>query len=831
VRRVSLAALGLLIAGGSRLVPAQAPTQPKPAVQQPQPGNGEARGRVLEIKSQAPIAKASITIRAKADAAVIAGAIAGPDGSFRVQGLRPGTYSLRVTYIGFTPHVREFAVTSEAPVANVGAIELSQVAVKLEGVAVNEERATVTIEPDRNSYKAKDVAPAAGNASEVLDAVPSVQVDGDGKVSLRGNENVAVQINGRPSPIRGSQLGAYLKGLPANIVERVEVIPNPSAKYDPEGMAGIINIVLKQNTDLGLSVGVNAAAAEADRYNASTNVGYQRGPLSSFTNVGVMNDQRAVVGINDRERYDAVRSLLSVTDQDIASTAANTGRNFSSSVDYRLNPRDVLSNALTVNHRGMKEDALSAYSELNSARVLTDRYDRPRDFDTKGWMADYNIAFKRTFVPRKHELSTEARYNWTHDEDHTVLWRQTPVAITSATTIARLDGEDDKTDAVGKQLTAQLDYMKAFALRTKLESGWKSTARWLDRDFTVLKDAMGSGTWVSSNLSNAFEFDEQVHAVYGVLSQGVGKFDLQGGLRAERATRDFTMGTTAQHYPYTYNSVFPSGVVMYNMSDANQMKASYSRRIRRPGTQELNPFPSFFDAQNVMIGNPSLNPEYTDAIELGYTRTMSRGTLQFAPFYRHTSNIIRVDINTTDVIDGREVTSVSFKNLATSNSWGSDLTGSLRWGTKFNGFAALNVFKMVTDGGSTSLVGSDAVTWSGRVNGSSQLTPTLMVQGSYFYRAPMKIERGQFSAMQMTTFAIRKKVDGDKAAVMLRYTDPFNTNVFRIRAGDDKVMQVTERNFGVRSLFLGFQYNYGQTPKVRQPTQEQQQGGGFGPPG
>src|SRR5262249_15482676 len=162
------------------------------------------------------------------------------------------------------------------------------------------------------------------------------------------------------------------------------------------------------------------------------------------------------------------------------------------------------------------------------------------------------------------------------------------------------------------------------------------------------------------------------------------------------------------------------------------VKASYSRRIRRPGTQELNPFPSFFDVQNVLIGNPSLNPEYTDALELGWTRNSARTTVQLSPFYRRTTNVIRVDINTTDHIDGREVTSVSFKNLATSNSWGSDLNTSLRLGPKFNGFASFNVFKMVTDGGSSSVVGSDAVTWSGRVNGSSQLTPTVMLQGSYF---------------------------------------------------------------------------------------------------
>ena len=826
MRRSLVAALGLVVATGGRIVPAQTPPQPGNPAQAPAAA-GELRGKVIDMKSEAPIARASLAVRPKGGTALIAGAIASGDGTFRIQGLRPGTYSLRVTFIGFAPSLQEFTITPDAPVKNIGVLKLAQVAVSLSAMAVTEERATVTIEPDRNAYRAKEVAPAAANVSEVLDAIPSVQVDADGKVSLRGNENVVVQINGRPTPMRGTQLAAYLKSLPANIVDRVEVIPNPSAKYDPEGMAGILNIALKQNVDLGLSGGLNAAVSNLNRFNGSANLGYQSGPLTTFTNVGIMTDSRDVVGINDRERYDAVRRLLSVTDQDIASEARNGGQNLNATVDYKVSSRDVWSNVLTVNHRSSKDASLSAYSELNGSGALLDRYDRPRDMDVKGWMFDYNSAFKRTFDPRKHELSAEVRVNRAHDEDFTALWRQ-PIA---ASPLPRFEGETQDNDALTKQVTGQVDYVKTFAPRTKLETGWKSNARWLDREYLVMKDSLGVGSWARSNLSNDFEFDEGVHAAYGVLSQGAGKFDLQAGLRAEYATRTFRLSAPATAYPYDYTSVFPSGVVMYNVSQMTQVKASYSRRIRRPGTQELNPFPSFFDVQNVFFGNPNLSPEYTDAIELGMTKNMSKGTLQLSPFYRHTSNVIRVDINTTDMLEGREVTSISFKNLATSNSWGTDLNGSLRLGPKLNGFAGFNVFKMVTDGGSTSAVGSDAVTWMARVNGSSELTKTWLIQGSYMYRAPMKIERGRFEAMQMTNFAVRKKLNGDAASVTLRVNDPFGTGVFRVRAGDDKVMQVTERNFGARTVFLNFQYNYGRPPRVRQVQQEQSGGTGFPPPG
>jgi outer membrane receptor protein involved in Fe transport len=259
---------------------------------------------------------------------------------------------------------------------------------------------------------------------------------------------------------------------------------------------------------------------------------------------------------------------------------------------------------------------------------------------------------------------------------------------------------------------------------------------------------------------------------------------------------------------------------MYKPGEQSQIKASYSRRIRRPGTQELNPFPVFFDQQNVFIGNPRLNPEYTDAFELGFSKSGSLGSIQLSPFYRRTTDVLRVNINTADTVDGREVTSVSFENLDVANSWGSDLNGSVRFGPKFNAFAGFNIFKMVTDGGSQSALSSNAVTWSYRVNATSAVTPTVTLQAFYMYRAPVNIERGRFAAFQMTSITVRKKLDGDNMSVAVRFMDPFDTMRFRITAGDDNLTQITQRKFGARATFLSFQWNYGQAPKIRPPREE-----------
>jgi outer membrane receptor protein involved in Fe transport len=810
MQRILFAVVACALLGGGGPLLAQTPAA----------GPGEVRGTVVDAGTNAAVASASVAVRRAADSTLVAGAIARPDGSFRIDGLRPGSYVLRASMMGYAAQTSTFTVTPAAPRANVGSIRLPRAAVMLDAIEVTGQAQAVTIAPDRNAYRVRDVAPAATSASEVLESVPSVQVDSDGKVSLRGNEGVVVQINGRPAPISGAQLAAYLKQLPASTLERVEVIPNPSARYDPEGMAGIINIVLKQNVDLGLSGGTQVSASTADRYTGSGNLGYQAGATTLFLSYGYSTDDRTVGGVNDRTRLGAGRTPLSYTEQDIRGVSGNAGHNLNASLDYRLNARDVVSNALALNVRNASENALSAYDVLNGSRLLTDEYERVRDSRTDAFIADYTLAFKRTLQPQRHEFSAEVRANRLQDEDRVELWRQT------APGVGLSDGQVNRTALTMYQFTAQADYTRSFGQRSKLETGYKGTSRLLDRDFDVREDPLGTGVYAPSDLSNALEFDETVNAVYGVVSHGTGKLELQAGLRAEYASRDFSLANSGENFPYDYTSFFPSGLVSYNLSDNTQAKISYSRRISRPGSGQLNPFPSFFDIQNVIVGNPRLNPEYTDAIELGLQHSGALGSLQFSPFYRRTTDIIRTIVDTDDVVDGREVTSVNFTNLDTGTSWGTDLNGSLRLGQTFSGLAGLNIFKMVTQGTSgESSLATDAVTWTFRFSGTYNLNPRTSFTTQYTYRAPVQIEGGRFDAAQLTNLSLRQKLYGEKMNLTLRLSDPFNKMRFRIRAGDDNIIQLTERTQTSRALHLTLQYTFGRPPRIRQQPQQQDSGG------
>ncbi len=803
--------LSLMAAPLAAQQPGQAPGRA------PAGGPGEIRGSRVDAENNTPVSAASVSVR-NAAGDLVAGAIASQDGSFSIVGLTPGTYTLRYTMIGYAvENSQPIDITPASPRVALGAIKLTRQAVEISAVEATAERAII-IAPDRNAYRVKDVAPAATNASDVLENVPSVQVDADGKVSLRGNENVVVQINGRPTPIRGEQLASYLKGLPANTIERVEVVPNPSAKQDPEGMAGIINIVMKQGVDLGTSGGFSLAASTEEQYNVSGNIGHQTGPIALFATYGFFTTERLAFGVNDLTRFQA-EIPESFTFQDLDQTMDFWSHNFTLNADYTINKRDVLLATFQTQRRGMDDGSLMLYNELDGSETLTDEYFRRRTADENATMFDASLSFRRTTPPaegkQKREFIAEFRYNRAHDWDKDLLRRESFDGAVS-------DIETNDLDMMANQFTAQLDYTRGLGKSLKLETGYKGNARLLDNNLVVMKDVLGNGNWVESDLSNQLEFDEYVNAAYAVLSGTGEKVDWQAGLRAEYANRDFGLISTGENFDHAYKSLFPSALLNFKLNDKTQLKTSYSRRIRRPGREELNPFPRFFDINNVFLGNPELDPEYTDAFEVSLQRSGSLGTLQISPFYRRTSDIIRVEINTADTVADREVTTVSFVNMDHSDSYGADVNAQFRLSKAFGGFASFNVFKMVTDGGSQSALSSNAVNWTARFNANWTLSPATTVIGSFFYVAPMKIERGEFASRSIVQLSVRQKIT-EKSTLTARLSDPFQTMKFKIDVADDNIRQLTTRNFNNRALYLTYQYTFGTQPKLKQRRQEEQQ--------
>jgi outer membrane receptor protein involved in Fe transport len=816
LRHTGSIALALLLAAGGV---AEAQRTGAPGAEAPRAA-GEVRGTVVDAASGQPIRSASVEVR-NAAGGLVTGALTGADGTFRIPGVRPGRYSLRVAALGHTTAARPgIVIAAESPVVEAGTVRLAASAVQIEGLTVTAERREASLAPDRNTYSLRDLPSAAGgNAVDALRNVPSVEVDIDGKVSLRGNENVVVQINGRPSPMRGEQLGAFLAQLPANMVDRVEVIPNPSAKFDPEGMAGIVNVVLKQNTDLGTSGGITAGGGTTGQVNVSGNLGYQKGALTLFGNYGFMRDDRETAGFVVRENR--FQSPLTFVEQRATGRMSPLSHTLNTSAEYKLGARDMLSTSLLLTSRAGERRDFNVSRNFDASRSLVGMLDRTAREEATDLGLDYVLGYRHTVRPRQNEFAAELRYNREREDELLRINQQD--LLTDGTTEDGLPFlENQATDERTRNWTLTADYTRPLGERLRLETGYRGTLRRLESDYDRSLFSHDANAFeADATRSNEFAYDEQVHAAYGVLGGSLGKFNLQGGLRVERALTEFDLATTGEAFENDYGSFFPSALAAYNLSDERQLKASYSKRVERPRSWQLNPFGRVEDALNVSRGNPFLKPEYTHSFEVGFQQSGQKGTVQVTPFFRHTTDAVR---RYTTVDAGTGVATTTFVNAATTDSYGTDFNGSVRLG-RLTGFGGVSAFQQVTDASNLgSDVGSDAFGWSARANATLRITPRLDAQGFLMYRAPMATEQGRISGRSMFNMALRQKLMGDRASVSLRVVDPFNQMRFRSLTDDEDLYQESERRMGARGVFLSFSYNFGQQPRVRREQQPERGG-------
>jgi outer membrane receptor protein involved in Fe transport len=806
--------LALLSWTGRATATAQSPSNRNPP--------GEIRGRLVESGSNAAIAAGSVTARRVNDTAFVRGALPNADGSFHIEGLPPGRYTLRVRALGYGPLTRnDVIVAVEHPITDVGVVALSRVAAQIAGEEVRADRDEVVLAPDRNSYSTKNMTTASGGtAIDVLRNVPSVEVDGSNNVSLRGNQSVIVQINGRSSPLHGDQLANFLAQLPASTIARVEVSTNPSAKNDPEGTAGIINIVLNQEADLGLSGGVTAATGTTGLANVNGNIGRQSGPTTAFLSYGFYRDSRPMGGFTNQTNLGATSPAF-VTSH-IAGSNEPLWQNATFRSEYRLTARSALSADAMVSGGRSTRNSASYYSDLDPARDTIGVFDQ---FNTQYWRSifqDYSVAFRRTGDARATTYSTELRLTQGHSTSDGLLFGNVYQgdASTGAYAVPR---EQDVTISGNPSWSLQSDYTHPFSAGTKLEAGIKGTIRHTASDFTAAYADSATGLFTPApDRAITFDYREQISSSYAVVSQQLGKVQAQAGLRLEQADTRLELPTAAagsQRFDTRYASAFPSGIVSYNFTPMRQLKLSYSRRISRPNPFQLTPVVQKEDARNIFEGNPALRPEYTDALELGLQDTHRWGTLQVTPYVRRTAHAVRF----IQRIDTTGVTTSSFDNVASVVTIGSDLNLTVRSGplTLLTGGSLYRYASDATNLASTlGNLSTRAFVWSTRANATWKLSPMMDAQFFANYRAPFTTESGSQSAFVSMNFAFRRKLWNDRGSLTVRVADPFNMMTFGSRTESGQVVQFTERSFGMRGVFISFSRNFGQELKLRPKPQD-----------
>jgi outer membrane receptor protein involved in Fe transport len=797
------AALGIQTASAAAQTPAPRPGAP----------TGEIVGKLADSASGRPIAGGSITVRRAGDAAFASGALPKEDGSFRVDGLAPGRYTLRIRAIGFAPYVKsDIVVSAQTPSVDVGIVNLKVVAAKLDATQVTAEREDVVLSPDRTNYSVKNMPVATGGtAIDVLRNIPSVEVDGSNNVSLRGNSNVVIQINGRSTPLKGDQLGTFLAQLPAGTVKNVEVATNPSAKDDPEGTAGIINIILNAEAELGLSGGVNVGTSSTGQINAGGNIGQQRGKLVLFGSGSIYRDQRNTSGTISRTNLSIPVPAFTETALDGRQTPLSGGGNVRS--EYHFTDRtSLLFDSYFYGGRFAGDNA-SNYVDLDASRAVIGSFSQFQSQSSRNFSQDYDLTFRKVGEKNAPLFSTEVEYantsSWGDNNLSGTVGQADPSTPSSIRT------ERDHTVGKYPYWNWKTDYTHQFSPSMKFETGFKFTGRTTTNDFDAAYLTNGAYTSDPAR-ATAFDYHEDIGGAYALLSNKINKWQTQTGIRLEDAATYLDLKLADQQYDRRYTSAYPSAIISYNFTDLRSARVSYSRRVSRPNPYQLSPIEFRQDSRNVFRGNPDLRAEYTNSIELGYQEARAWGSFQISPYLRSTDHAVR----NIQFIDQNGISVSTFDNVASTLTIGSDVNVNAHHGPLLLG-AGGSVYHYKSDASNLSgNLSAQAIVWSTRANATWRFSPKADAQLFANYRAPFATEGGSQLAMVSMNLGYRYKLWGDRGNISLRVSDPFKLQKFGYKTANGSVFEYSERFFGTRAVYLTISRNFGQALKLTQKQQD-----------
>jgi hypothetical protein len=781
-------------------------------------GPGRIGGLILSDGGQ-PLPSAVVTIRKAADSSDVAGGMTNKDGRFRIEGLALGQYIVRVSHIGFKPHnVINIALTNAEPTIELGQMKLSIAAVELASVEATAEKSPVVVEADRTVHDTKDmVAAKGGKAVDVLRSVPELEVDMNGKVTMRGNQSVEIHINGRKAPLRGDALTNYLQQMPGDRISKVEVIPNPSAKHDPEGMGGIVNIVMKDNADLGLSGSVSLNGNTRMHRGLGARINYQKGRFTLFTG-GNLN-----LHDNASSNYDLRRNLIAspITLFEQNGTGENSGwwNSFDLTTEFKVGKQAHFWLNGSTWGNGSDNDNFTAYAIMTDDGALLESYDRANRSEWSWRSGDVSTGFKQVFQPMKHELTIDLRRYFGASANENRI-RKMFADATEPVELTHTDLDQDNAET-----SLSLDYTRPLN-KGKIDLGARLAGRGNDYDNATeifANEAAGDAT---SEARNLYQYNERFNSMYVTASHPYKKFGFTAGLRAEFATTEFELPGTDEKFGNEYHTLFPSASMSYDFGKGMTARVNYGKRIGRPWPDILNPYVPVTDPLNRRVGNPRLKPNYTHSITADFSKVGTRGTLRFAPYYRTTVDQW-MDIKRVDA-DG--VSTVTWENVAEVTTFGTSLTASLRPtpSGRLSGSSTFNLFREQRDAGNlTSDYIKSATRWSANFNAQFKIDDNTNAQTNFNYNPPRSMLQGKMSAMIWNSIGLRRQFMNKKASLNLNVNDPFDLSRWNFQTYDRTHEQLSKTSWKNRQASLSFTYNWGKPPQ-QQSRRQSQDGQGAG---
>lgn len=763
--------------------------------------DGQVKGRITDKNSGEALPFVSVILVAVRDSSIAGGSLSDDKGEFLLSDLKPGRYKLQIRSVSHKIFETEaFRLGGEAGrIHDAGTISLEAQTVALEAAEVEAERDMITFAPDRKTYNVQEMGLSQGaSAGDIMQQLPSVDVNDEGSITLRGNPNVTVLIDGKPSAIMGSDRQAVLDQLPASVIERIEVITQPGAKYDPDGTAGIINIVTRRNRLQGFNGNVRINGGNGPAYDGSISLGYKTGIWNFTAGAGFRNNERYNRNKTKRTNF---LDQTEVLNQNTKSIANNE------SVNYRLGleitpgkSQSIVADFSGNLMNGRDNDSLLSRNSLPAGDLLSQFVRLTRgSSDRRGW--DAGLSWYKDSKGGKVKSSASMRYGENSSFSDEYFFQKDVLGEAVALTDHNVR---DNADVVW---TAQLDHEHVLNEKFKADGGLKVNFRELDNDLAFYTDSLsGNGEIINPNLSNRFIFQETLLSAYAQISGKKGAWEAQAGARFEQALTNSELVTTEETFENNYFSVFPSAFIKRKTGEFSDISLSYTRRISRAGTRELNPFPSYTDPLNLLRGNPFLLPEYIDALELGYTTFTKKHTVSAALYHRQTNDVIQ----RFREVDSEGVATTTFLNVSTSGSTGIELIWQWKPLKELRINQTINGYRLTTDASNLqSNLNADGFTWSYQLMATAEVAKKWQMQLSGRYSAPRIMPQTTVLPMYWVDFSIQRSVLGDKGSISLRASDIFDVREFRLESKGINFESEVTRKRQSQFIVLGFSYNFG----------------------
>ncbi len=772
------------------------------------------KGKVVDKTTGTPMEYATVRVCTLPDSTFVQGCITDTHGAFSMQ-LEKGRYLFEFQFMGFVKAFKSVNVDGAKIMMDVGKIQLMPDQQVLGEVNVTAEVSTYEMTLDKRVFNVgKDVSTTAGNAIEVLENIPAVSVDVEGNVSLRGDDGVKILIDGKESGLSGMSTQDALRSLQADMIERVEVVTNPSVRYDAEGTAGIINIVLKKDRRRGFNGTVNLNTGYPLQFGVGLTGNYRVDKFNFFASYNYNYRSNNGGGINKTKRYsdivDSDTTFLQLTDQVTERSMHRNGHNIRVGTDYYITDKDILSLAFVYRYATNNSNSIVTYDDIYPLSDSSSHDVRQEVWGESDPVYEVTLNYDKTYDRKGQSLKSEFRYFNNAElssSDITEFLYPSVSAEQYSSALYQRTVENERQQNV----QATVDYVQPFATKGVWELGGKYTLRNVN-DNSSVEDSLG-GIWSPlADYCYDFDYHEQIAAVYSSLGNDWGRWSGQVGIRSELADvktvlKDYSvLGGDSINGGKPYIDLFPSAHLNYSIAESDQLQLSYTRRIRRPRYGMLSPFRSYNDNRNIRTGNPALKPVYTDSYELSYLHFWEKSSFSFTSYYRHSTNTMRFyTFLVDDVYYSMPV------NFGTANDFGVEamIQGQIRKWWTLN--ANCNFFRSISDGTiEDTEYHTDSYMFFGRVMSKFNIKKVCDVQLTGHYMGPRVEPLGKSDDEWWLDFAVSKDVMHGDGTITFNVRDVFGTRGHGGESWGDNFWQYSTNTWSKTTMSLNFSYRINQ---------------------